>query len=239
VARRRGERFGAVERGETMLESWPTPEKLEEMTRMPHAWLEATAAESRIRGVAGFEVPTAAGVFGVIASARGVTSVLFPGFDDSEIAGRLSRHGLLWSTTGRQRALEAGIELQGYLAGEIKAFSTPVDLCHLTPFQRDVYGALVEVSYGATVTYGDLARLAGHPNKARAVGLAMHRNPMPIFVPCHRVVQAGGRLGGWSGPSGWKETLLALEGAAPQEPIVSVGRVAKPHRRSLQTRRTR
>jgi len=223
-----------------MLESWPTLEKLADLTKMPHAWLEANAAASRIKDVAGFEVPTDRGKFGVIASANGVTSVLFPGFDDAEVAGRLSRHGLGWGTTGRRRALEAGIELKGYLGGEVKAFSTPVDVSHLTPFLQDVYGALVEVPWGATVTYGELARLAGHPTKARAVGTAMHRNPIPIFIPCHRVVLTGGGLGGWSGPDGWKEKLLALEGGAPRvRPVVAGARGAKTNRRSLQTRRTR
>jgi methylated-DNA-[protein]-cysteine S-methyltransferase len=223
--------------GRTMLENWPTVEKLEEMTRMPHAWLEARAAEARLTGVAGFEVPTAFGKFGVLASAHGVVAVLFPGFDEREIGDRLSRHGLGWGTIGRQRAIEAGIELAGYLAGAVKAFSTPVDLRHDTPFLRDVYAALVKVPYGATVTYGELARLAGHPTKARAVGLAMHRNPTPIFVPCHRVVQAGGGLGGWSGPDGWKEALLALEGAVPRPRVVASG--AKSNKRPLQSRRTR
>jgi methylated-DNA-[protein]-cysteine S-methyltransferase len=200
-----------------MLEIWPTEENLGELTLMPHAWLQAKAAESPLADVAGFEVPTRAGKFGVIASAHGVTAVLFPGFDAAEIAGRLGSHGLAWGSTGRQVAIEAGVELMSYLLGAIRELRTPVDMRHFSPFLRDVYGALLEVPYGATVTYGELAALAGHPAKARAVGQAMHRNPVPIFVPCHRVVQAGGRLGGWSGPIGWKEQLLLLEGAAPRK----------------------
>jgi len=201
-----------------MLRSWPSTEKLREIARTPHAWLEETArgqeAGRQWVGVTGFEVPTVSGKFGVLASTRGVVGVLFPGFDASEVAGRIERHGLAWSSAGQRRAVEAGLELKGYLLGEVQRFETPVELCHLTAFQRDVYGALAEVPWGATVTYGELARLAGHPTKARAVGSAMHRNPVPIFVPCHRVMLAGGGLGGWSGPDGWKETLLSLEGAA-------------------------
>jgi methylated-DNA-[protein]-cysteine S-methyltransferase len=214
-----------------MLGSWPSTDKLREIARMPHAWLEETARGQEAGhpwvGVAGLEVPTVSGKFGVLASARGVVGVLFPGFDAWEVAGRIERHGLAWSSAGQRRAVDAGLELMGYLLGEVKRFETPVELGHLTAFQRDVYRALAEVPWGATVTYGELARLAGHPNKARAVGTAMRTNPIPIFVPCHRVVASGaGGLGGWSGPAGWKEKLLALEGA-------------KTNKRSLQTRRTR
>ena len=213
-----------------MLQPWPKKEKLREISRMPHAWLEETARGQEDghpwAGATGLEVPTISGTFGVLASARGVVGVLFPGFDDWEVAGRMERQGLAWSSGGLRRAVEAGLELMGYLLGEVRRFETPIDLGRLTEFQRDVYRALAKVPRGATVTYGELAALAGHPAKARAVGQAMHRNPVPIFVPCHRVVQAGGGLGGWSGPIGWKERLLLLEGGAPQK-------------RSLQTRRTR
>ena len=211
-----------------MLEMWPSQKNLSELTPMPHAWLQANAAEHPSPAVAGFEVPTGAGTFGVIASAHGVTSVHFPGFDDAEVAGRVSRLGLAWGATGRQIAIEAGVELIAYLSGSREPLRTPVDLRHLTPFLREVYEALATVPYGATITYGELAALAGHPAKARAVGQAMHRNPVPIFVPCHRVVAARGGLGGWSGPMGWKERLLLLEGAA----------ATRANKRPLQSRRS-
>jgi methylated-DNA-[protein]-cysteine S-methyltransferase len=212
-----------------MLGSWPSTDKLREIARIPHAWLEETARGQEAGhpwvGVTGFEVPTVSGKLGVLASARGVVGVLFPGFDAWKVAGRIERHGLAWSSTGQRRAVEAGLELMGYLLGEVKAFSTPIDMSRLSPFLRDVYGALVEVPWGATVTYGELARLAGHPNGARAVGTAMRRNPIPIFVPCHRVVSSGtGGLGGWSGPVGWKEKLLALEGAKTNKPSLQIRR---------------
>jgi len=117
--------------------------------------------------------------------------------------------------TSRARALAAlAVEqLEDYLGGQRAPFTVPVDLSDATPFARDVYRALMAVPAGEIVTYGELAALAGHPRAARAVGCAMHRNPTPIFVPCHRVVAAAGRLGGWSGPTGWKERLLRLERA--------------------------
>jgi methylated-DNA-[protein]-cysteine S-methyltransferase len=91
----------------------------------------------------------------------------------------------------------------------------PVDISAIDPgFPRAVYEVLHrDVPYGETVSYGELAEMAGKPGAARAVGNAMSRNPVPIVVPCHRVVAAGGRIGGY-GPSGvgTKRFLLALEG---------------------------
>ncbi|MCK9463471.1 MAG: methylated-DNA--[protein]-cysteine S-methyltransferase [Proteobacteria bacterium] len=185
------------------LERWPARAELGDGP-------SATGGE----GVAGFAVPTAAGTFGVLASRRGVVAVLFPCFGAAELERRLSERGFALGVGGRRRAIAAGIELRRYLSGEVTALSTPIDTSRLTPFRRDVYRALARVPCGATVTYGERARLAGHPDAARAVGAAMRANPTPIFVPCHRVVPAGGGLGGWSGPAGWKARLLALEGAA-------------------------
>ena len=110
---------------------------------------------------------------------------------------------------------EVAIELDEYFAGRRARFTMPVDLSAVDAgFPRTVYELLYrEVSFGETVSYGELAEMAGHPGAARAVGNAMSRNPVPIVVPCHRVVAAGGRIGGY-GPSGvgTKRMLLALEG---------------------------
>jgi len=192
------------------MEMWPTTEELENIVQMPHAYLEAKASEYGGTAVHDLEVPTYAGTFTLSASAYGVACVFFPGVEDYDVTERHDKYGFALASWGRQRAIEAGLELMGYMLGEIRHFETPVDLGFLTPFQRDVMGALVSVPYGETITYGELARLAGHPTKARAVGNVMRHNPAPIFVPCHRVVAASG-LGGWSGPHGWKEWLLELE----------------------------
>jgi methylated-DNA-[protein]-cysteine S-methyltransferase len=110
---------------------------------------------------------------------------------------------------------EVAIELQEYFAGRRVRFTVPVDLAAVDAgFPRAVYELLYQaVPFGETVSYGELAEMAGHPGAARAVGNAMSRNPVPIVVPCHRVVAAGGRIGGY-GPSGvgTKRKLLALEG---------------------------
>lgn len=83
-----------------------------------------------------------------------------------------------------------------------------------TPFQRDVWYALTLIPRGETVTYSELARMAGHPTAVRAVANAVGRNPMPPTIPCHRVVRCDGAIGGYSGPGGvaTKRALLAAEG---------------------------
>lgn len=92
----------------------------------------------------------------------------------------------------------------------------PLDLSAGTKFQRSVWEAARNIPWGATVGYGELARRMGKTaGAARAVGQALGANPVPILVPCHRVLAAGGRLGGFSGGLGWKEELLGLEGAWP------------------------
>lgn len=92
-----------------------------------------------------------------------------------------------------------------------------LDLDDVPDFHRRVYAALLAIPPGATTTYGELASRIGEPGAARAVGWALGRNPIPIVVPCHRVVAAGGRTGGFSAPGGamTKLRLLAIEGAAP------------------------
>jgi methylated-DNA-[protein]-cysteine S-methyltransferase len=167
--------------------------------------------------IGGFAVPSVHGNFAVAASAHGVSMVFFPGYDDEEIEERMRRCGILgWSDSGKRRSLEAGIELMGYLVGQVKKFETPVDVSFCSPFAQAVYRALTGVPFGETVTYGELAKLAGHPGAARAVGSVLRANPCPIFVPCHRVLSASGGLGGWSGPEGWKQELLRIEGVLPR-----------------------
>jgi len=114
----------------------------------------------------------------------------------------------------RTGVLEDAVEhLQRYFAGEPTPFSAvPLDLSAGTPFQRAVWAALARaVGYGERCTYGRLAELAGRPGAARAVGGALHRNPVPIFVPCHRVVQSGGAPGGFALGLETKLRLLELE----------------------------
>ena len=115
-------------------------------------------------------------------------------------------------------ALEFVQALDRYFAGQEPGIDADaLDLSGATEFQRRVYRELLEVSFGETVTYGELARRSGVGGGARAVGQAVGRNPLPIFVPCHRVVAAGGRLGGFGAGLRWKRSLLSHEGWAVRE----------------------
>lgn len=116
----------------------------------------------------------------------------------------------------RQAAARWARELGAYFAGEPVEWSAEavgVDDWDVTPFRRAVYRALLEVPPGATVSYGELARMAGAPRAARAVGSAMADNPVPIVVPCHRVVRADGSPGHYGECDAWKVELLRHEGA--------------------------
>jgi methylated-DNA-[protein]-cysteine S-methyltransferase len=103
-------------------------------------------------------------------------------------------------------------QLDEYFDGRRRVFDLDVDVDRLTPFNRRVLEALARVAYGTTTTYGSLARESGRPRAARAVGTVMNRNPIPIVLPCHRVVGATGSLVGYAGGLDRKERLLRLEG---------------------------
>jgi methylated-DNA-[protein]-cysteine S-methyltransferase len=103
-------------------------------------------------------------------------------------------------------------QLEEYFAGQRRRFTFPLDL-RGTPFQVRCWQALLEIPYGETRTYADLARAVGCPRGYRAVGLANNRNPIAIVVPCHRVIASDGTLCGYGGGLDLKRKLLELEGA--------------------------
>jgi methylated-DNA-[protein]-cysteine S-methyltransferase len=106
-------------------------------------------------------------------------------------------------------------QVKDYLNGERKNFEIPFDLSSLTNFQCQVLLATLQIPRGQIVTYGEIARRIGNPRSMRAVGQALGRNPIPIVIPCHRVIASNGSLGGYSGGGGLetKAKLLQLEGA--------------------------
>lgn len=103
-------------------------------------------------------------------------------------------------------------QLREYFAGERREFDVPLDLHGVTPFRAEVLRELSKVPYGETTTYAELARAAGNPKAVRAVGSACATNPLPILIPCHRVLRADGSLGGYRGGTEAKRFLLRLEG---------------------------
>jgi methylated-DNA-[protein]-cysteine S-methyltransferase len=115
-----------------------------------------------------------------------------------------------WQRTG-EPFREAIAQLEAYFAGDLRRFDL-VLAPEGTPFQREVWSALTTIPYGETLSYGALARRLGRSNASRAVGAANGRNPIPIIIPCHRVIGADGSLTGFGGGLEIKRLLLELEG---------------------------
>jgi methylated-DNA-[protein]-cysteine S-methyltransferase len=163
-------------------------------------------------------VETGLGWIGIAWNARGLTRVQLPARDREATERRLL-------STLRVRAAESAdmpapiADLVGmlkrYCAGETVDFSgVPVDLDGVDGFRLAIYRAARRLGFGQTTTYGGLAEEAGHKGRAQETGKALGQNPVPIVVPCHRILAAGNRIGGFSAPGGAaaKERLLAMEG---------------------------
>lgn len=112
-------------------------------------------------------------------------------------------------------------QLDAWFCGTITEFHVPLDSGG-SEFQRQVWAALLRIPYGATCTYGDIAKAVGQPKAARAVGLANNQNPIPIIIPCHRVIGANGALVGYGGGMPRKRKLLDLEARFAQ-PVGKTG----------------
>lgn len=168
---------------------------------------EAAAAEGLLDAAYDL-VETPVGTLLVAATARGLCRISYTP-DVDALAAALGPRVLRVPS----RLAEVRRQLEEYFAGTRHEFDLPVDL-HVPAFQRDVLGELARVPYGGLATYGDLARRIGRPKAARAVGGALNRNPVPIVLPCHRVVGASGALVGYAGGLDRKRKLLALEQAA-------------------------
>ena len=136
--------------------------------------------------------------------------------DDSDLTTTLEKVRLQLDLIDDSRTIkEVGVEIHRYLAGEGKALRQNIDLSlAASPFQEKVLRKLQEIPRGAVVSYQALGAAAGAPKGARAVGNALHNNPVPIFVPCHRVILSDGRLGGYGGGGARKLQLLRSEGFA-------------------------
>ena len=159
--------------------------------------------------------PTAIGRFRLIASARGLRRVCWP---KSKPPATLNLLAISKAPPATVRLLKAtAAQLADYFLGRKVRFRAPLDLTLLTPFARKVLTALARLPYGRTITYGQLAKRIGAPNAARAVGSVLARNPLPLIIPCHRVLTCTGGLGGFSAPAGpnLKRRLLALENIPP------------------------
>ncbi|HOW71849.1 MAG TPA: methylated-DNA--[protein]-cysteine S-methyltransferase [Phycisphaerae bacterium] len=156
------------------------------------------------------DVPVGAVV--LVAGPKGLTNVVVTSRRGRE-AERMAKARFVGVTSDPSLLPDLQAELEAYFAGQEVSFDTPVDLTGVTVFQRRVLQACRRIAYGRVATYGELARCVGRPKAARAVGQAMAANPVPIVIPCHRVVGASGELTGFSAEQGvgLKRWLLELE----------------------------
>ena len=147
----------------------------------------------------------------ILATEQGVCEIHL---SDREAPKRSDLEARGWKLVRRPRWTDkARARLERYLAGRAGAsgLDFPLDLAHGTEFQRRVWEAARGIPYGSVVSYGELARMAGYEGASRAVGNAMGANPVPIIVPCHRVVHSDRSIGGFSSGLHWKRFLLELE----------------------------
>jgi methylated-DNA-[protein]-cysteine S-methyltransferase len=166
---------------------------------------------------------TAIGRCGLAWGGRGVVGVQLPERTDQATQARLLQRCPTAEPAAPPPAIQRTVEaLVALLRGEPSDLSGAVlDPTGLTPFERRVYEVARTIPPGATLTYGQIAARLGAPAEAREVGQAMGRNPFPLIVPCHRVVAAGGKLGGFSANGGvaTKRRLLAIEGALAHQAL--------------------
>lgn len=171
------------------------------------------AADTGAADVTYAEIDSVLGVLLVAATHRGLVTVAFTsgGVDPilEDLAARLSPR----IVRAPSRLDAARREIDEYLAGRRRRFDLPLDWSLVGPFQRRVLRRTAEIPYGATSTYAEIASRAGSPRGARAAGNALGANPLPILIPCHRVLPRGGRVGGYAGGTHVKEALLRLEAA--------------------------
>lgn len=157
-------------------------------------------------------MPSPLGEVLIAADARGLRRIVF------QEGTRRVEPPAHWRRSDDDEVLKRAVrQLREYFDGKRRSFELPL-APEGTPFQQEVWRALCEVPWGETRSYGDLAMAIGRPTATRAVGAANGRNPLPIVIPCHRVIGASGRLTGYAGGIHLKEGLLQLEGVEGEAP---------------------
>jgi methylated-DNA-[protein]-cysteine S-methyltransferase len=153
------------------------------------------------------------------ASARGLCAVIFGRRSHKSLVKQLMKMFPDQPVAHRPSVVKPyRQELKDYFAGRRTEFTQPIDLCGVHgPFHRKVLERLAHVPFGRVISYGELAARSGSPRGARAVGGAMAANPLPVVIPCHRVIESGGKLGGYSGGLSYKKKLLAHEGVLTRQ----------------------
>jgi methylated-DNA-[protein]-cysteine S-methyltransferase len=191
------------------------------------AGVQATEAAKRVseraaaNGLADISYASIDSPFGTLHAAttkRGLVRVAFPEESIESVLERLAR-GLSPRIVEAPASLEpVKRELEEYFAGRRRTFEIPLDWSLIGPFGRRVLHATVEIPYGGHLSYAEVAAEAGSPRGSRAAGNALGANPIPIVIPCHRVLRTGGAIGGYGGGLDRKRYLLELEGALTPQP---------------------
>ena len=179
-----------------------------------HARLAAAANDAGILDVAYTTMETPVGTLLLAATDLGLIRVAFANEDHATVLQALSDRISARILRAPNRLDPVARQLEGYFAGRRRHFDLPLDWRLSAGFRRSVLEQLGQIGYGQTGTYASLAALAGRPKAVRAVGTACATNPLPIVVPCHRVLRSDGALGGYRGGVEAKRTLLTLEAAA-------------------------
>jgi methylated-DNA-[protein]-cysteine S-methyltransferase len=189
----------------------PAPADWERMRRD----LAGAAERSGLIDVAFERHDSPLGVIVVGATRDGLVRVGLPAEDEDAVLEQLARRvSARVLHASRDSLAQTRRELDEYFGGTRRSFEIPLDWRLSSGFRREVLRATAEIPYGATASYKDVATRAGSPGAVRAAGSALATNPLPIVVPCHRVLRTGGGLGGYAGGLAAKTTLLHLEGAA-------------------------
>ncbi len=149
---------------------------------------------------------------------KGLVRVGLPNQDDEQLLEELARKVSPRVLEAAAPLDDARRELDLYFAGELDAFDLPLDWSLSGGFQMKVQRQINRIPYGQTRTYTEMARRAGNERAVRAAGTACGRNPLPVVVPCHRVLRSSGGLGGYGGGLPMKEALLRLEGVLDESP---------------------
>ncbi|HXF73170.1 MAG TPA: methylated-DNA--[protein]-cysteine S-methyltransferase [Actinomycetota bacterium] len=187
----------------------------EERSRRQAARLGDLAASRGLLDVGVGEVETPVGRLLVAVTRRGLVRVAFPEEEPEAVLEELALRISPRILRSPRMTEEARRQLEEFFQGRRRRFELAVDPALMGGFARRVLARTARIPYGRVRTYGELAAALGAPRAARAVGNALGANPVPIVVPCHRVVRAGGDLGGYGGGPERKEWLLRLEGALP------------------------
>ena len=150
-------------------------------------------------------------LFLIISSEKGLVKIVFIDTKESlPLRSLKNEYPDITLVEDKSKNRDASDQLKEYFAGTRKKFTLPLDI-QGTPFQKRVWAAVVQIPYGQTCSYGEIASRIGKPGSARAVGMANHNNPVPIVIPCHRIVGANGSLTGYGAGIPIKEKLLNLE----------------------------